>query len=45
MRKVNLPVACVMGDMDLVRPLGPAGIPCVAVAAAGALLAIQPGRY
>src|SRR5207249_9923860 len=36
MRNVNLPVACVMGDMDLVRPLGLAGIPCVAVAPRGA---------
>src|SRR3712207_5584248 len=27
------PVACVMGDMDLIRPLGLAGIPCAAVCA------------
>ena len=40
MRNLNLPLACVMGDMDLVRPLGLAGIPCAAVAPAGA-----PPRY
>jgi predicted ATP-grasp superfamily ATP-dependent carboligase len=28
-------LACVMGDMDLVRPLGLAGIPCVVVAPPG----------
>jgi predicted ATP-grasp superfamily ATP-dependent carboligase len=28
-------LACVMGDMDLVRPLGLAGIPCALVAPAG----------
>ena len=28
-------LACVMGDMDLVRPLGLAGIRCAAVAPAG----------
>ena len=31
-----VPLACVMGDMDLVRPLGLAGIPCAVVARAGA---------
>ena len=30
------PLACVMGDMDLVRPLGLAGIRCAAVARRGA---------
>ncbi len=30
------PVACVLGDMNLVRPLGRAGIPCAVVAPAGA---------
>src|SRR5213080_4801764 len=30
------PLACVMGDMDLVRPLGLAGIPCAVVAPRGA---------
>lgn len=34
------PLACVIGDMDLVRPLGLAGIPCAVVAPAGA-----PQRY
>src|SRR5213078_864214 len=29
------PLACVMGDMDLVRPLGLAGIPCAVVAPRG----------
>ena len=29
------PLACVMGDMDLVRPLGLAGIPCAVVAPPG----------
>jgi predicted ATP-grasp superfamily ATP-dependent carboligase len=29
------PLACVMGDMDLVRPLGLAGIPCAPVARRG----------
>src|SRR5690242_12317264 len=33
-------LACVAGDMDLVRPLGLAGIPCAIVAPAGA-----PPRY
>ncbi|GAA0593910.1 hypothetical protein GCM10009416_35350 [Craurococcus roseus] len=31
----TLPLACVMGDMDLVRPLGLAGIACAVVAAPG----------
>jgi len=31
-----LPLACVMGDMDLLRPLGLAGIACVVVAHPGA---------
>ena len=30
------PLACVMGDMDLLRPLGLARIPCVVVARPGA---------
>jgi predicted ATP-grasp superfamily ATP-dependent carboligase len=30
-----LPLACVIGDMDLIRPLGLAGIPCASVAAPG----------
>jgi D-aspartate ligase len=30
------PLACVMGDLDLLRPLGLAGIPCVVVARPGA---------
>ena len=30
------PLACVMGDMDLVRPIGLAGIPCAVVARPGA---------
>ena len=30
------PLACVMGDMDLLRPLGLAGIPCAVVAHPGA---------
>src|SRR5438034_935851 len=34
------PLACVMGDMDLLRPLGLAGIACVVVARPGA-----PPRY
>ncbi len=34
------PAACVMGNTDLVRTLAPFGVPCVAVAAAGA-----PVRY
>src|SRR6266403_5046067 len=29
------PLACVMGDMDMVRPLGLAGIPCAVVARRG----------
>src|SRR4051794_32830610 len=29
------PLACIMGDMDLVRPLGLAGIPCAVVARTG----------
>ena len=29
------PLACVIGDMDLMRPLGLAGIPCASIAAAG----------
>jgi len=29
------PLACVMGDMEMVRPLGLAGIPCAAVAPPG----------
>lgn len=29
------PLACVIGDMDLIRPLGLAGIPCAAVARPG----------
>jgi len=29
------PLACIMGDMDLVRPLGLAGIPCAVVARPG----------
>lgn len=29
------PLACVLGDMDLIRPLGLAGIPCAVVAKAG----------
>jgi D-aspartate ligase len=40
MRNIDRPLACVMGDMDLVRPLGLAGIRCAAVAPAGA-----PPRY
>ena len=28
-------MACVMGDMDLVRPLGLAGVPCAVVAPLG----------
>jgi len=31
------PLACVLGDMDLIRPLGLAGIPCAAVAPPGAV--------
>ena len=34
------PLACVMGDIDLVRPLGLAGIACVVAAAPG-----DPARY
>src|SRR4051812_50151691 len=30
----RLPLACVIGDMDLIRPLGLAGIRCAAVAGA-----------
>ncbi len=33
------PLACVLGDMDLVRPLGLAGIRCAVVAPAGSRLA------
>ncbi len=33
------PMACVLGDMDLVRPLGLAGIRCAVVAPAGSWLA------
>jgi len=33
--RVGEPVACVMGNTDLVRPLGLAGIPCAAVAPPG----------
>src|SRR4051812_14916824 len=29
--KSQQPLACVLGDMDLVRPLGRAGIPCAVV--------------
>lgn len=29
--KVRQPIACVLGDLDLVRPLGQAGIPCAVV--------------
>ncbi len=36
----NQPLACVIGDMDLLRPLGLANIPCAAVAPPGA-----PPRY
>ena len=36
----NKPLACVIGDMDLMRPLGLAKIPCAAVAPPGA-----PPRY
>jgi D-aspartate ligase len=36
----NEPLACVMGDMDLVRPLGLAGIPCAVAARRGG-----PPRY
>ncbi|MBA3349288.1 MAG: ATP-grasp domain-containing protein, partial [Actinobacteria bacterium] len=36
----NQPLACVIGDMDLLRPLGLAKIPCAAVAPPGA-----PPRY
>jgi len=39
-RKATRPLACVMGDMDLLRPLGVEGIPCAAVARPGA-----PTRY
>jgi D-aspartate ligase len=28
----DLPIACVLGDMDLIRPLGIAGIPCAPIA-------------
>lgn len=35
---MTLPVACVIGDMDLVRPLGLAGIRCVTVAHRGDLV-------
>ncbi len=35
--KARRPLACVMGDMDLVRPLGLAGIRCAVVAQPGAL--------
>ncbi|HSK38572.1 MAG TPA: GNAT family N-acetyltransferase, partial [Arenibaculum sp.] len=31
----NTPLACVMGDIDMVRPLGLAGIPCAVVAQPG----------
>jgi D-aspartate ligase len=34
------PLACVMGDMDLLRPIGRAGIPCAVVSRPGA-----PQRY
>jgi D-aspartate ligase len=34
------PLACVMGDMEIIRPLGLAGIPCAAVAPLG-----DPARY
>ena len=34
------PVACVMGDTDLLRPLGLAGIPCVVMAEPG-----EPARF
>lgn len=33
--RTNQPVACVMGSMDLVRPLGMAGIRCVAITEPG----------
>ncbi|MFN3651981.1 MAG: ATP-grasp domain-containing protein [Armatimonadota bacterium] len=36
----GMPIACVMGDMDLVRPLGLRGIPCAVVAGRG-----SPARY
>ncbi|MDQ3765959.1 MAG: ATP-grasp domain-containing protein [Actinomycetota bacterium] len=36
----NQPLACVIGDMDLLRPLGLARVPCAAVAPPGA-----PPRY
>lgn len=36
----NQPLACVIGDMDLLRPLGLAKIPCAAVAPPG-----SPPRY
>lgn len=35
MKSARLPVACVMGDTDLLHPLGRAGIPCVVVTAPG----------
>lgn len=35
-----MPLACVMGDIDLLRPIGSAGIPCAVVARPGA-----PQRY
>jgi len=37
------PLACVLGDMDLVRPLGLAGIPCAVVTATDSWLAYS--RY
>jgi D-aspartate ligase len=33
----NQPFACVMGDIDLLRPLGLAGIPCVALTKPGTM--------
>lgn len=40
MRPSRAPVACVMGDTDLLHPLGRAGVPCVVVTAPGG-----PSRY
>jgi D-aspartate ligase len=34
-RRSARPLACVMGDMDMVRPLGLAGIPCIVVTRPG----------
>jgi D-aspartate ligase len=40
MKRPSVPLACVMGDTDLLRPLGLAGIPCAVVTKPGA-----PARF